>query len=61
MKESTNTVILYQAELQVDNAKLTSNSKEVLNGKIELDQENERVKIEFEKSLEVNQVPSFEK
>ncbi len=54
MKESTNTVILYQADLQVDNAKLISSSKDELNGKIEIDQPNERVKIDFEKTLEVN-------
>jgi hypothetical protein len=54
VKESTNTVILYQADLQVDNAKLISSSKDELNGKIEIDQPNERVKIDFEKTLEVN-------
>lgn len=47
-------MILYASELEVDNAKLTSKSKDELNGKIELDQETERLKVTFDKKLEVN-------
>ncbi|CAF4239633.1 unnamed protein product, partial [Adineta steineri] len=54
VREPTDTVILYAADLQVDNAKIVSKSKDELNGKIELDEENERLKISFDKKLEKN-------
>lgn len=47
-------MILYAAELEVTEAKVKNNSKEEFNGTIELDEENERLKLTFEKSLEVN-------
>ncbi|UJR20817.1 hypothetical protein I4U23_023929 [Adineta vaga] len=52
VKESTDTVILYAAELQVHHAKIVSISKDELKGTIELDEENERLKISFDKKLE---------
>ncbi|CAF3739140.1 unnamed protein product [Adineta steineri] len=54
VREPTDTVILYAADLQVENAKIVSKSKDELNGKIELDEENERLKISFDKKLEKN-------
>ncbi|CAF4442757.1 unnamed protein product, partial [Adineta steineri] len=56
IKEPTDTIILYAAELQIDNAKIISNSKDELNGRIEIDEENERLKITFNKTLEVNYI-----
>ncbi|CAF1250693.1 unnamed protein product [Adineta steineri] len=54
VKEPTDSIILYAAELQIDNAKIISNSKDELNGTIEIDEENERLKITFNKTLEKN-------
>ncbi|CAF1200325.1 unnamed protein product [Adineta steineri] len=54
VKEPTDTIILYAAELQIDNAKIISNTKDELNGTIETDEENERLKITFNKTLKKN-------
>ncbi|CAF3332001.1 unnamed protein product [Rotaria socialis] len=52
VNEPVNSVILYSADLQIDNATVTSNSKDELPGTIKMDQENERVNISFDKKLE---------
>ncbi|CAF1531301.1 unnamed protein product [Rotaria sp. Silwood1] len=45
-------MILYAAELQIDQAQITLDSKDELSGTIEMDEENERVKISFDRQLE---------
>ncbi|CAF4536140.1 unnamed protein product [Rotaria sp. Silwood1] len=52
VNQPTDTVILYAAELQIDQAKITLDSKDELSGTIEMDKENERVKITFNRQLE---------
>ncbi|CAM4758864.1 unnamed protein product [Rotaria magnacalcarata] len=52
VNEPVDAVILYSADLQIDNATVTSNSKDELPGTIKIDQENERVNISFDKKLE---------
>ncbi|CAF3734960.1 unnamed protein product [Rotaria sp. Silwood1] len=45
-------MILYAAELQIDQAQITLDSNDELSGTIEMDEENERVKISFDRQLE---------
>ncbi|CAF1025971.1 unnamed protein product [Adineta ricciae] len=52
VNESTDAVILYAAELKIHQATLASKSKDELKGKVELDEENERLKVTFDKQLE---------
>ncbi|CAF0907973.1 unnamed protein product [Rotaria sordida] len=52
VNQPTDTVILYAVELQIDHAKITLDSKDELSGTIEMDKENERVKISFNRQLE---------
>ncbi|CAF4602604.1 unnamed protein product [Rotaria sp. Silwood1] len=52
VNQPTDTMILYAAELQIDQAQITLDSNDELSGTIEMDEENERVKISFDRQLE---------
>ncbi|CAF3597619.1 unnamed protein product [Rotaria sordida] len=52
VKEPTNNIVLYAAELEVDNAKLKSTSNNEQEGKIDYDKEGERITVNFNKKLE---------
>ncbi|CAF2126464.1 unnamed protein product [Rotaria magnacalcarata] len=52
VKEPTSSIVLYAADLEVDNAKVKSASNDELHGKIELDQEGERITVNFDHKLE---------
>ncbi|CAF3529462.1 unnamed protein product [Rotaria sordida] len=52
VKEPTNNIVLYAAELEVDNAKLKSTSNNEQGGKIDYDKEGERITVNFDKKLE---------
>ncbi|CAF2515714.1 unnamed protein product [Rotaria sp. Silwood2] len=52
VQEPTSSIVLYAAELEVDNAKVKSTSKDEQEGKIEYDKEGERITVNFDKKLE---------
>lgn len=51
VKEPTSSIVLYAAELEIDNAKLKSSSNDEKQGLIECDQEDERVTVKFDEKL----------
>ncbi|CAF3668954.1 unnamed protein product [Rotaria socialis] len=52
IKEPAGSIVLYAADLEVDNAKVKSTANDEQLGKIEFDKESERITVNFDKKLE---------
>ncbi|CAF3126914.1 unnamed protein product [Rotaria sp. Silwood2] len=53
VKEPTSSIVLYAAELEIDNVTIKSDSKNTQEGKVEYDKESERIAVNFNEKLEV--------